>query len=518
LSLQYGHEAIEKVSTQYREELADRIGDQLTHRMAVPLQLNQLNIASSTLGLLDWADRTQLGRLFWQQMKIYPQVGYINYADETRNFIGVERLDSGTLMVHKSLDHQPSHILKYQSDAAGRVLSPQISYEPESVREEGWYADAVKARKPVWSSIYPWQDKPDVLSISASVPIYSPSHQLQGVVGVDLILTQLSHFLRNLPMTPGAKAFLVEPNGLLVASSTPESLLQRIEGRRVRKAALAIQDPLIRATAQSIQQHFGDFASIATPQPLEFRFDGQDQYVQITPWRDRFGLSWLVVVTIPETDLMAELQESNQYVLLVLVAALGIAIVSGLLTSRVIAQTVKRLGKASQAIAEGQLDQSVPSSKIMELSDLSDAFNRMAEQVCNGFTHLESRVQERTLSLQQTEEKYRSIFENASDGIYQTTPDGKYQNANLALAKIYGYDSPIDLMAHISCIAEQLYVNSTDRHTFIQEIAIHGQIMEFEAQVYCKNGKKIWISENARAVKDAQGQLLYYLGGRHHSL
>ncbi|WP_041420917.1 putative bifunctional diguanylate cyclase/phosphodiesterase [Sideroxydans lithotrophicus] len=110
------------------------------------------------------------------------------------------------------------------------------------------------------------------------------------------------------------------------------------------------------------------------------------------------------------------------------------------------------------------------------------------------------------------EERYRSIFENALEGIYQTTPDGHYLNFNPALARIYGYESAVDLVCSISDIQQQLYVDPDKRQEFITLMNVHGQVSNFEAQVYRKGGEIIWISENAHEVKDRDGKLLFYEG------
>ncbi|HEY9665996.1 MAG TPA: response regulator, partial [Coleofasciculaceae cyanobacterium] len=110
------------------------------------------------------------------------------------------------------------------------------------------------------------------------------------------------------------------------------------------------------------------------------------------------------------------------------------------------------------------------------------------------------------------EEKYRQIFENAVDGIFQTTPDGHYISANPALARIYGYESSEQLIANLTDIGQQLYVDSHRRDEFSHLIQKCDKVSDFESQVYRQDGTKIWISENARAVRDDYGSLLYYEG------
>ncbi len=115
-------------------------------------------------------------------------------------------------------------------------------------------------------------------------------------------------------------------------------------------------------------------------------------------------------------------------------------------------------------------------------------------------------------ALRQAELKYRSIFENAVEGIFQATPDGRYIACNPALASIYGYDSAEELLISLTDIGQQLYVEPHRRDEFIKQLHSRDSVSEFESQVYRKDGRIIWISENARAVHDNDGSLLYYEG------
>lgn len=116
-------------------------------------------------------------------------------------------------------------------------------------------------------------------------------------------------------------------------------------------------------------------------------------------------------------------------------------------------------------------------------------------------------------ALRLAEQKYRSIFEHATEGIFQTSPDGHYLSANPALARIYGYGSPEELLTALVDISRQLYVQPNRRAEFILAMRQNGIVAAFESQVYRRDGSIIWISENARAVRDeVTGELLYYEG------
>ncbi|MGB7519000.1 MAG: adenylate/guanylate cyclase domain-containing protein, partial [Spirulinaceae cyanobacterium] len=117
-------------------------------------------------------------------------------------------------------------------------------------------------------------------------------------------------------------------------------------------------------------------------------------------------------------------------------------------------------------------------------------------------------------AMQQAEVKYRRIFDNAIEGIFQTTPEGKYISVNPALARIYGYESPQALVANVENIAQQIYIHPQRRLEFITLMQQQGQVSGFESQVRRQDGKIIWISESVHSIFDNQGQgnLLCYQG------
>ncbi|MEG4392815.1 adenylate/guanylate cyclase domain-containing protein [Microcoleus sp. BROC3] len=115
-------------------------------------------------------------------------------------------------------------------------------------------------------------------------------------------------------------------------------------------------------------------------------------------------------------------------------------------------------------------------------------------------------------ALRQAEAKYRSIFENAIVGIFQTTPNGEYLSINPALIRIYGYSSSEELRRNLTNINRQLYVDPERRAELIKLMRKNGKISDVESQVYRQDGSIIWISENAYTVCDRDGNLLYYEG------
>jgi PAS domain S-box-containing protein len=122
-------------------------------------------------------------------------------------------------------------------------------------------------------------------------------------------------------------------------------------------------------------------------------------------------------------------------------------------------------------------------------------------------------VLEATEALRRAEQRYRSIFEHCLEGIFQTTPEGTYLCANPALARIYGYDSVDELIAALTDLNRQLYIEPDRRAEFIRLVREQGKVIDFESQVYRRDRGVIWISENARVVRDENsGEVLYFEG------
>ncbi len=115
-------------------------------------------------------------------------------------------------------------------------------------------------------------------------------------------------------------------------------------------------------------------------------------------------------------------------------------------------------------------------------------------------------------ALRLAEQRYHSIVENAIEGIFQTTASGRFLSANPALARIFGYSSPEELITSIKDISQQVYVEPNRRGEFIAAIQVDNAVFEFESLVYRKDGSVTWVLENTRAVRDSAGTLLYYEG------
>lgn len=409
LSWRNGQQAVNDVATQLRREIAERIDTQLDRYLSEPPKINRANANLIEIGVLDLKDFTKLSKYFWQQMRLF-DVGYINFANEKREFIGVERLDNGELRISEILESQGiDRIYTYVTDEKGnRQGVPNVERDEQDVRQEGWYISAVKAGKPTWTPIYQWQNR-KVLSVSHSYPLYDPQRQLVGVIGVDYILSQVGQFLQSLRVGRSGKTMIVERSGKIVASSTDAQPFI-VTGSEVKRLhATESKDPLLQATAQHLLEKFGSFDNLGKEKDLEFLLAGERQFVEVRNWKDEYGLDWLIVVVVPESDFLGQIYANNLTTLGLSLLALAIAILFGFLIARWIARPLQQLEQASYKMAEGEFEQEIPTSKIEEISVLAKAFNQMSAEIHQSRAQLEDysrsleqKVEERTRELQKT--------------------------------------------------------------------------------------------------------------------
>ncbi|HMU94783.1 MAG TPA: PAS domain S-box protein, partial [Anaerolineales bacterium] len=121
-------------------------------------------------------------------------------------------------------------------------------------------------------------------------------------------------------------------------------------------------------------------------------------------------------------------------------------------------------------------------------------------------------LQQELKERKRAEEKYRNIFENTIDGIFQSTVDGRFVNVNRSMARMYGYESPEEMLRMVQDISKQIYVSPEQRDILVQKLSTEYAVVGFEAEEYRKDGSTFWISANIRTVFDEAGNILYYEG------
>jgi signal transduction histidine kinase/DNA-binding NarL/FixJ family response regulator len=410
-SMRNGERAVRELSIELREKISTSISQNLDCYLNLPHQIDRANANAISEELLDLNDRERLGRYFYQQMQIFPKFDYINFGGVDGSFTGVYRKSADELLLEVVKPEAPNRLFTYTIDKKGNRenLVSTVDYFFE---RENWYRDAIIAKRPTWSSIYNWQNDPSILSISASHPIYDRDRKLIGTIGINILLSRLAEFLQQTQIRPSAKIFILERDGRLVAASKGEKyynlvgkVAQQIEGRKS-------ENETIRETTQSLFDRFGSLHSIQQSQQLDLEIEGKTTFVRVTPWRDNYGLDWLIVVTLPEAEFIAKTEENNRTTVLLCIAALVTTTILGLYTSRWVVRPILESIEAAEQIAKGNWQQEVKISDVKEIGLLGAAFNSMSRQLRESFSalaknkeQLEARVTWRTLELEKAKEK-----------------------------------------------------------------------------------------------------------------
>jgi hypothetical protein len=403
LSWWNGQKAVNELALRLQTEMGDRVTQHLDTYLTAPQQINLTNVQGIRLGLLQLNNLDKLAQYFWKQMQVFP-VSYINYGSEDGLFIGVERLGNGKVVIQEDPALNSTRDNIYETNEYGKrtrlIESNDVGADH---RNEAWYEDPIKAGKQVWSEIYHWEDRPEILSISSSYPVYNQNSEVIGAIGVDLILSQIGDKLRQIKSTSSGEIFILERDGSLVASSGQSAPFKMVNQEATRLKATESGDLLVKKTAQYLEKRFGAFSKIQSSQSLTFDPDGKKHFVRLFPWKDRYGLDWLAILTVPESEFTAQIDANTRTTILLCLAALAIATLLGICTARLISKPILRLSQASEAIAAGQLDQTVRVEGARELKTLAQSFNKMAGQLRDSFAaitqtniDLESQVEQRT--------------------------------------------------------------------------------------------------------------------------
>ncbi|WP_139295075.1 ATP-binding protein [Planktothrix tepida] len=408
LSFRNGQKVVNDLANQLQHEISDRLKQHLNTYLSVPVSINQLNAQAIQLGLLDLDNFKTTGQYFWQQLQIFPNVGYISFGSSTGEFIGAGRYPEGYYEISEtSRKYTQGKSLSYKTDSQGNRIKPAYDIaDTYNFKAESWYADPVKVGHAVWSDIYNWEGYPQYISISYSQPIYSQNKKLIGVLSVDQQLSQISNFLQHIKISSSGKTFILERNELLVASSSTTKSYRLVKGEAQRIKGTEIEDPLICLTTQHVLKYFTHLTQIKQPQNFSFNQAGEKFFVQVNPWQDQLGLDWLIVVVVPESDFMQQIHQNTRNTILLSIVALLMATLMGLVTSRWILVPLMSLKEVAIAFSQGDFYQKIDLSRSDELGVLAKTFHQMAQQLRDYLIRLEEtnqsleqRVEERTIEL-----------------------------------------------------------------------------------------------------------------------
>ncbi len=463
LSWQHGQKAVNEVAYQLRQEVTERVKLHLQSYLAVPPLMNSINARAVQFKQLDFNNIEGSEYFLWEQIQLFPSVYATYISNQEGQFISVRRELDGHLIA-KTVEHAPmreAYILDKTGNRS-QFLEEDV-YDP---RVRPWYIKTLFSHQPNWSKIYRFTG--GKIGITASILLTDSSGKIRGVIGVDILLSLISDFLKTIEISENGQVFIIEPSGLLVATSTDEApfVFKNNAPESQRLPATHSRNLLTHATAHYLMQTFKDLRQIQTPQQLEFKLQGEHKFVQVVPYKDQLGLNWLIVVVVPENDFMEQIHSNTQTTIILCIIALMIALILGILTAKWVTQPILRLNQAAKNIARGNWEKQVQLSRCNELGELAHSFNLMATQLQDSFNSLANQ-NKKMVSLNdkliQSEHRLHQFLEELPIGVLVIHSTQKIAFCNQNLQRLLG--QPINTEIELNQLNQHyhLYLAGTDK-------------------------------------------------------
>jgi PAS domain S-box-containing protein len=503
LSFRNGHDAILLLANQFHRKVTEQVQDRLHSYLELPYTLNQLNANSIELGQIVPNDEIRVQAHFWKQLQNFPRISNIYVATMSGKYFGVRRIKDRFAIENSNST--------FMTDNFGRPQILLMAKNNFNLRDRPWYRTVVETRESIWTEVYT-DSMAEEPAITAIKPIYQENGDLEGVLGISMILGDINQFLQKTKVSEHGQTFIIEPSGKLVATSNLNVEISAQKNKSERIFATQSQDKLTRTVAEWLKsQPVKDNYEI---QQSVINFEGEPYFVQVGELKNDTGLSglnWRVVVAVPASDFMLQIKENSMSTVMLCLLALGLNAILGVLAARRISRPIAQLSQASQSIANGNLDQKVEySCAIEELAILANSFNQMSRQMKKSHTRLEEysqllvqKVDERTYALQQeileheftesalrtSEEKFAKAFRSSPDGMALLSNDTyKHIDVNNKWTEITGYSREEAIGAAPSDL--NLWVDLEERDRMLVILGTEGRVFNYEANFVTKAGKK----------------------------
>lgn len=398
---------LERAELERQQGRITLLSSQLSSRLEAPRLINAMNMAWIRQGLMRLDDFNGMAAHFVAQLRNFP-VGYINYGTVAGDFIGVERRDDGRLTINED-SHHPlgrGNMAVYAVTAngqRGQLLEVIPGMAP--IHREAWYADTVKANRPTWSSVYAWEERPEVFAIAFNEPVRDAKGRLLGVIGTDFVLTQLSTWLEQVWRDQQGLALVVERNGMVVATSRPGLTRTGQSAPWARSRVDQLSDPLARLLSRTYFRP-GPNGSLELVQAIGQRshrpLQSDGFLLAAQRWGQPVGLNWLLLTATGTDDAVRTSHQLSLLALLLSLLAIALALlISGGFTRWLLEPLLELRRRALESAAEvgshpGRIafNPELAARPAMEIAQLAQAFGELVGRL-NGQNAALSRQEQR---------------------------------------------------------------------------------------------------------------------------
>jgi len=532
VSYRSGQAAVSDLAYQLMAETGDRVHEKLDRYLQSAHQINQSHVAAFKSGAIGLDDLDQLHRYLILQHQQLPEMTSFHFGTSQGDFLVSHRVSAAdfetgiTLLqpsdlpfeVGRSSLEDPSQLILYAVDEMANFIRPIQILKNIDVRDRPWYRKAIDTQAAGWSEPFQIGDT-NLLALNAYVPVYDDQAQLQGVFSINISLSQLNIFLGHLQIGDSGEVFVIEPNGALIANSAGEAAYtisdavphmdnspipvaepNLLEFRRLTASASA--NPLIRNGAEQLQAELGDFDAIQVPLKTQVDIGGDRYFLRAMPYRDDYGLNWVIVTIVPRADFTGRVQRNlhNTVALcgLTLLGSIGFII----WLTRCIARPIGMLNRATQAFTTGDLHPSTQATPIQEIESLRQAFHRMGDRLDDSFQELKA-----------SEQRFSILLENVPVGVVVLTPKRQVIWENRLSQALFSYPTDTADPAQLSAVY-RVYRVGTDELYPVDQLpvmrALQGETVRVDdIEIVYESGERIPLEVRAAPVRDAAGQIIY---------
>ncbi|MGG6294281.1 diguanylate cyclase domain-containing protein [Leptolyngbya sp. AN02str] len=377
----YERHTVPHFSHQLIDETSLRIATKLESYLAIAHLMGQLIEQDVADGRLNLENMRQVEQHLWSRMQTFGSVSSLSIGQSQGNLRAVTRL--GHLQLLKIDAPKTNQIQHYSLSANGSPQQLQDITTTLPVSQVAWYQKAIATQHPTWSPITPALGY-TTLSMYASRPLIDPvTQELQGVVAVGIELELLNHLLAAMKTSTVGTIFLVEPNGLIVASSTttPTFTATLANGKLQYKriAAVDSRDDSVRTISRFLANHHEGFQNIEQGTLHRVHTPEGIQLIHVQPFQDQYGLRWRLVTALSETGIaaMGTAQWPVGLSILVLLVPLSVGVLATQWKRRFITQ----LSRATRLALQGEMDVRVEVPPQRDLGNVAEAFNQLMHQL-----------------------------------------------------------------------------------------------------------------------------------------
>ena len=368
------------LASQNMQQIHSRIEEHLTRLMDMPPVINELCKRMLAKGQLSLTDMDFNREPVFETLNIFQDVSSVVIGKATGQAMWVIRYPGETSYEYAIKPSPDAFMTEYALGAGGEIVSKPISEYEFHPALRPWYTDAIAADGPTWGKVYVWVrgGKGETLGIPYVEPLRDAKGHIVGVVDCEMTLSDISMYLARLQVGKTGKAFIMEPDGNLVATSVEiECMKVDATGAPARLPASEATDTwIVQAEAQLRQQHGS--LDMVEAQRLTVEIDGRRMRLVVSPYTNRRNLRWLIVTLVPEADFLAEVQAGGRRSMFLGLAAIGATVFLGVLLAGAMVRPIVRLLTHVRQIGQGDLDGELHLTQSPELVRLSTEINDMS--------------------------------------------------------------------------------------------------------------------------------------------